>query len=99
MEILLNNLGMLSVTVITAFVTWFFSRKKQNVDILSVEIDNAQKLLKYYREMVESLGSELEKAICELNVARQHNKVLELKIEELIDELKKYKQLNGKSIT
>ena len=99
MEILLNNLGMLAVTVITAFVTWFFSRKKQNVDILSIEIDNAQKLLKYYREMVESLGNSLKIAITELDAAKQHNKDLELKIEELIEELKKYKQLNGKSIT
>jgi hypothetical protein len=99
MEFLLQYLGIFITAIISGFIGWIFQRKKQNAELQSIEIDNAQKLLKYYTEMVNNLGGELAKAIKELNAAKQHNKELEIKIEELIEELKKYKQLNGKSIT
>lgn len=60
------------------------------------EIENAGKVLKYYREMIEDLGNKLKTAILELDEAKALIKELEDKIELLTDELKKYKQLNRK---
>lgn len=99
MEYFLQYLGVFLTAIISGLLGWFFQRKKQYAELQSIEIENAHALLKYYTEMVNSLGGELAKAIKELNAAKQHNKELEIKIEELIEELKKYKQLNGKSAT
>ena len=60
------------------------------------EIENAGKVLKYYREMIEDLGNKLKTAILELDEAKALIKELEDKVELLTDELKKYKQLNRK---
>lgn len=39
----------------TAFTTWFFSRKKENVEITSTEIDNGQKIIELYQKSLDDL--------------------------------------------
>ena len=80
-----------------------FGKRKQTAEVEGInadnegkEIENAEKVLKYYRAMVEDLGAKLITAIKELDEAKQVIKELEDKVELLTDELKKYKQLNRK---
>lgn len=110
-DLIKEHIGAFLATVITGFGGWFFGRKKANVDVDSVQIDNFDKGLLYYQKLVDDLGIRLEKAI----LALQHSEIekqdvikkfsqatqqiheLEIKVDKLTKELGKYKQLNGKS--
>lgn len=127
------------MSIITGVGTWYAARRKNTAETQANELDNVEKAVRYYREMVEDLGSRLKNATNELlkttqlhreaidelaearrqlheanNQLNQSNEQLmqvkkEMKaLEErfnslakenraLIDELKKYKQLNGKA--
>ncbi|MRI64462.1 cell wall anchor protein [Ornithobacterium rhinotracheale] len=83
---------------------WLAERKKRTAEIENLktenerkEIENAERVLKYYREMVEDLAGKLKTAISELDEAKKTIKELEEKVEALTRELTKYKQLNGKA--
>lgn len=105
------------VGLVSSLATWWAARRKSKAEVQSSELDNVEKSLKYYRNIVDDLGvklreatSELHKtsnlhreAIDELIAAKQVIIGLEQRLEklalqnkELIDELRKYKQLNGK---
>ena len=75
----------------------FFGRKKANADAETSQIENAEKLLNYYKSLVDDLGTRLESAIKKFNEAEKTIHDLETKINDLTEELRKYKQLNGKS--
>ncbi len=95
-EFFKNYLSELVLAIIGAFLGWFFQRKKQLAELRGSEIENAEKGLQYYRQMVDDLGNRLTQAIVELNATKMVIKELEEKIEALTEELRKYKQLNGK---
>lgn len=110
-ELFQEHLGAFIATIITGFGGWFFGRKKADVDVDSVQIDNFDKGLLYYQKLVDDLGLRLEKAINALQkseIEKQEvikefseatHKIHELErtVENLTEELKKYKQLNGKT--
>lgn len=79
---------------LTAFfaglITWFFSRKSNQIDI---EIKAAT----LYKNLLDDATKRLNQAIDTINERDEKIKVLMLEIELLTDELKKFKQLNGKS--
>ena len=120
------------MTIVTGLGTWFAARRKNTAETQANELDNVDKAVRYYREMVEDLGGRLKDATNELHkVTQLHREAIdelteahrqlkeaweqldgvksEMKsLEErfnrladenraLIDELKKYKQLNGKA--
>jgi|SRR5690606_10167570 len=122
------------MSIITGVGTWYAARRKNAAEIQANELDNVEKAVRYYREMVEDLGNRLKsvtnelqkvtqlhrEAIDELAEAhrqltdsrkqleqvKQEMKALEMRFDSLakenralIDELKKYKQLNGKAIS
>ena len=109
-ELLQEPITLLITTLITGFGGWFFGRKKANADADGVQIENYDKGLLYYQKLVDDLGLRLEKAILaltkseiekqevikEFSVATQKIHELEITVERLTEELKKYKQLNGK---
>ena len=66
------------------------------MELQTNELDNVDKAVKIYREMIEDLGAKYANAIEELKKANARIKDLEASVEELLAELKKYKQLNGK---
>lgn len=74
-----------------ALITWFFSRK-------STEIDNEIKSADFYRGLLDDATKRLNQAIDTINERDEKIKVLMLEIELLTDELKKFKQLNGKTV-
>ncbi|UDQ54986.1 hypothetical protein LJF28_04790 [Chryseobacterium indologenes] len=109
-NIFLENIGVLLTTLATGFGAWFFSRKKSKAEVETSQIENAEKLLEYYKLFADDLGQRLEKAIENLQkseiekqeVIKRFTEAtdtiheLEKKVENLTEELKKYKQLNGK---
>lgn len=97
MELLKEILLPIITTSVGALVGWFFGRPKEKAELQTSELDNVDKAVKIYREMIEDLGEKYAKAISDLEKANHRVKELENSVEELLAELKKYKQLNGKS--
>jgi hypothetical protein len=79
---------------LTAFfatlITWFFSRKSSN-------LDNEIKSANLYRTLLDDATKRLNQAIDMINERDEKIKILMLEIERLTDELRKFKQLNGKT--
>ena len=84
-------------TLATALITWFFARRKNNADAKSAEIDNEVKSADFYRGLLDDATRRLNGAIDTMNKQDLKIKSLMAEIELLTDELKKFKQLNGKS--
>ena len=91
-EHIISFLGM----VLSGLAGWFFGRPKQQMELQTNELDNVDKAVKIYRVILEDLGAKYANAIEELKKANARIKDLEASVEELLAELKKYKQLNGK---
>lgn len=106
------------VGLVSSLATWWAARRKTRAEVQMSELDNVEKSLKYYRDIVDDLGNKLREATSELyktsNLHReaideltaakkviinleQRLEQLALQNKELINELRKYKQLNGKS--
>lgn len=96
MELLKEILLPVITTFVGALVGWFFGRPKEKAELQTSELDNVDKAVKIYREMIEDLSQKYAKAISDLEKANQRVKELESSVEELLSELKKYKQLSGK---
>lgn len=91
-------------TLATALITWFFARRKSNAEAKSAEIDNEIKASDFYKSLLDDLKDRLESAI--KAIEERDNKIIErdkkidmllIEIEQLTDELRKFKQLNGKN--
>ena len=95
-ELFEPHISSLIAGLITGFIGWFFGRKKASTEVETNQIENAEKLLDYYRKMVDDLGLRLENSIIRFNAAENTIRELEGKVDNLTAELKKYKQLNGK---
>lgn len=61
----------------SAWISWFFTRKKYNAEVTSDIIDNMQKSLDFYRKIADDNQERLEK-ILERNAALERE-ILELK--------------------
>ena len=98
------------VGVVTSLGTWFAARRKNLADVQNSELDNVEKAVKFYRERFEDIAQQwkdatdeatkmnelYKQALTDLNsLELRFNKLAE-ENRALIDELKKYKQLNGK---
>ena len=68
---------------------WLFGRPKQRVELQSNELDNVDKAIHIYREMIDDLGVKYAKAIADLNEANQRIKELESSIDNLLKQLRK----------
>lgn len=82
---------------IPALVTWFFARRKNNAETKNTEIENEVKAAEFYRILLDDAMKRLEIAIGTINNQEKQIKSLLTEVEHLTEELKKYKQLNGKS--
>ena len=80
----------------TALIAWFFARKKSKAELVSMKTDNEIKASKYYQELLDDMSERLDKAIKELMALEaRHSKLMEIN-RQLVQELQKFKQLNGK---
>ena len=100
------------VGVLTSLGTWFAARRKNLADTQASELDNVEKAVKFYREQLEDvavrwkaatdeasqMNALYRKAISDLNALEFRFNKLADENRALIEELKKYKQLNGKKV-
>ena len=84
-------------TVITAIITWFLTKRKNNAEARLAEIDAEIRAAEFYKTLVDDAMKRLDKAVATINSQDQKIKHLTEEIERLLEELKKYKQLNGKA--
>jgi len=124
-DLFIQNIGVLLSALATGLGGWFFGRKKANAEVKQAEataqqaeaaaqaaqIENAAKLLEYYKNLVDDLGTRQERAIEKLQQSEVEKQEvikkfteatetihqLERKVEILTEELKKYKELSGKA--
>ena len=81
---------------VAAIITWFFSRRKSLAEDRSAELDNVAKAVKYYQDMLDDLATRLAQAIQQMKQMEIDQRALMEENRHLIDELQKFKQLNGK---
>lgn len=86
-----------------ALITWLFSRKRQNSELKAIDIDNEVKSADFYKSLLDDAGTRINQCLEIIKI--QDGKILErdkkidlllIEIEHLTDELRKFKQLNGK---
>lgn len=92
-EFLLPLIG----TALTALITWFFARRKTNAEAKMAEIDAEVKAAEFYKSLLDDAMKRLDSAIATINNQDVKIQTLLKEIEHLTDELKKFKQLNGKA--
>lgn len=79
-----------------AFITWFFSMRKSLAQDRAAELDNAVSAVKYYRDLLDDLTARLTAATDTIKKMETQHRELMLINQQLVDELQKFKQLNGK---
>lgn len=93
----------LSSGLLSCVLTWAAARRKTLAEAQSNELENVNKAVGYYREMLDDMAARYKDAIHELQevkvqISNLEERIIKLAAENraLIEELKKYKQLNGK---
>lgn len=92
MELLKQLLPLL----ITALVTYLLSRKRENAETQVKLLEAEERAFEVYRKMLDDATKRLNEAIDTINERDVKIKTLIDEIENLTEQLKKYKQLNGK---
>lgn len=80
-----------------ALITWLFSRRKTLAENRAAELDNAVTAVKYYRELLDDMATRLTAAYDTIKHMENQHRELMLINQQLVDELQKFKQLNGKT--
>lgn len=84
-------------TIITACLTWLVARRKTNAEAKMAEIEAEVKAAQFYKSLLDDAMNRLDRAIATINSQEEKIKLLIAEVEHLTEQLKKYKQLNGKS--
>lgn len=87
----------LLTSLVTALITWFFARRENNAKAKMAEIDAEVKAADFYKGLLDDAMKRLNSAIDTINGQDAKIQTLIKEIEHLTEELKKYKQLNGKA--
>ncbi len=80
-----------------SFLTWFFSMRKSLAEDRAAELDNAVSAVKYYRDLLDDITARLTAATETIKKMEIQHRELMLINQQLVDELQKFKQLNGKN--
>lgn len=70
--------------LLSGFVGWLFGRPKQRLELQSSELDNVDKAVHIYRDMIEDLSAKYAQAIADLNEANRRIRELEASLEKLL---------------
>lgn len=79
-----------------AFITWLFSMRKSLALDRAAELDNAVNAVKYYRDLLDDITARLTAATETIKTMEIQHRELMVVNQQLVDELQKFKQLNGK---
>lgn len=83
--------------IAAAVITWFSSKRKTLAEDRAAELDNAVNAVKYYRELLDDMANRLASAMATIkDMELQHRELMTVN-QGLIEELQKFKQLNGKT--
>ena len=70
--------------LLSGFAGWLFGRPKHRLELQRSELDNVDKAIHIYRDMIEDLSAKYAKAIADLNEANERIKELERVIRGLM---------------
>ena len=87
----------IAMMVIPALVTWYLAKRKNLAEARQSEIESEVKAAEFYRSLLDDAMNRLDRAIETINKQEEKIKELLTEVEHLTDELRKYKQLNGKT--
>ena len=87
MEILKEPLLAFISLFLSTLVGWLFGRRKQQAETQTTELDNVDKAIHIYRQMIDDLSQKYAQAITELHTAQQRIKELETTIENLLSQI------------
>nr|WP_314290309.1 cell wall anchor protein [uncultured Capnocytophaga sp.] len=87
MELLKEQFSTFVGLLLSAWVGWLFGRPKQKVELQASELDNVDKAIHIYREMIDDLSLKYAKAIADLNEANIRIKELENSVQNLLKQL------------
>lgn len=80
-----------------ALITYLFSKRKNLAEDRAAELDNAVNAVKYYRELLDDMATRLTAATETIKTMElQHRELMRIN-QQLVEELQKFKQLNGKA--
>ena len=79
-----------------SFITWLFSIRKSLALDRAAELDNAVNAVKYYRDLLDDITARLTAATETIKTMEIQHRELMVVNQQLVDELQKFKQLNGK---
>ncbi|MBP4139629.1 hypothetical protein [Flavobacterium geliluteum] len=81
----------------SALITYFLSKRKTLAEDRAAELDNAVNAVKYYRDLLDDMAMRLSAATETIKTMEIQHRELMLVNQHLVEELQKFKQLNGKS--
>lgn len=80
-----------------ALITYLFSKRKNLAEDRAAELDNAVNAVKYYRELLDDMAIRLTAATETIKTMEAQHRELMGVNQQLVEELQKFKQLNGKT--
>ena len=79
--------------LLAGFTAWFFTRKKQKVEVDNTEIDNGDKVIKRYKDALDDLDGRYEKKYKHLEeMSKNIEKLFEKKEQVLLQEIEYHKK-------
>lgn len=90
-EIIIAIIGIIS-TVVSGWVSWFFTRKKYNVEIDNNIISNMRESLEFYKQLSDDNKQRLDEVL-------KRNDALEVEIKELRKQVSELMLMTCKDLT
>lgn len=90
-EIIIAVIGIIS-TVVSGWVSWFFTRKKYNVEIDNNVISNMRESLEFYKQLSDDNKQRLDEVL-------KRNDALEVEIKELRKQVSELMLMTCKDLT
>lgn len=84
-------------SIITALIGWLIGRRKTQAETTSIEIDNVDKAVKIWQTIADELRKDLSQLLKENAEMKNEIKKLEIKVQSLMRENKKLRELLEKN--
>lgn len=84
--------------LVTGFTGWFFTKKRYEADTKSVEIDNYEKALGFYKELVDDCNERLNTLLEANKALREEVNLLHSKTEDLHSRVRNEKTIAASTI-
>ena len=92
LEFITPYLGEFLTALISISVTWLFSRKRQQAELITLEIDNGKKIIELYQSSLDDLNKRHEELFKELkDMYESKFETFRAQIKELHSELELWK--------